>query len=600
MVQLLATVEGELQLPADVEVMAPDNGSVYSILAPPERVMEIAAHPAVKYLSLDGNPERPNVDLALAAVDFNTFSAKFGASKKDGEGVLVGIIDSGIDGRHPAFNDASGNSRIVAVWQQDEGAKGNANSPAAKHSGNKAYKDFNYGREYTGTDVVNATDDPSDPGHGTHVASTAAGAAVTHANGNVSRGVASKAKIVAVRTIGVSQGNVTHALTYIFRKATELSLPCVVNMSFGSQDHAHDGTDERARVFATILRDAGGNLLPGRILVASAGNDRGDRIHVRREIKKGRSTFLRHNVNHRNSRGTFDLVTAWIKSSGSAKPDVWAWVQHVPTGWTSNVATLTTPTIQEKVSGRNLFVIVEYLNRDLHNGDYNLRVSFMRNTGTSPLPREEWRIFIMNWSDDVEVHAWSAAFIGAFLDAQASDDSHLVGSPGSAPDVVTVASLNSRLNWKDIDGTTQNFGQTRLSDLSSFSSPGPLRTCSARLLKLFGLTLDLTHPAIDVAAPGSAIVAALASNVNISAVLPDGSANPNRPTVVNQNSWMMQGTSMASPVVTGLIACLLAEEPGSLRQTSSGEYAKLAVCLQAIRPSSIQAARTRTIGVLVW
>ena len=59
----------------------------------------------------------------------------------------------------PAFNDASGNSRIVAVWQQDEGAKGNANSPAAKHPGNKAYKDFNYGREYTGADVVNATDD---------------------------------------------------------------------------------------------------------------------------------------------------------------------------------------------------------------------------------------------------------------------------------------------------------------------------------------------------------------------------------------------------------------------------------------------------------
>ena len=228
-------------------------------MAPPERVMEIAAHPAVKYLSLDGNPEQPNLDLALHGGGTQYLQRQIlGAAKKDGEGVLVGIIDSGIDGKHPAFNDASGNSRIVAVWQQDEGAKGNANSPAAKHPGNKSYKDFNYRREYTGADVVNATDAPTDPGHGTHVAGIAAGAAVTHANGNVSRGVASKAKIVAVRTIGVSQGNVTHALTYIFRKASELSLPCVVNMSFGSQDHAHDGTDERARVFATILRDAGG------------------------------------------------------------------------------------------------------------------------------------------------------------------------------------------------------------------------------------------------------------------------------------------------------------------------------------------------------
>jgi Subtilase family len=197
MVQLLATVEGELQLPPDVEVMASgEGGLVYSVLAPPERVIEVAAHPSVKYLSLDGNPERPTLDSALPVVDFSTFCAKFEVTKRDGEGVLVGIIDSGIDGKHPAFNDASGNSRIVAVWQQDEGRKGNALSPAAKHPGNKAYGDFDHGKEYTGADVVNATDDPADPGHGTHVAGIAAGAAVTHANGNVSRGLASKAKIV--------------------------------------------------------------------------------------------------------------------------------------------------------------------------------------------------------------------------------------------------------------------------------------------------------------------------------------------------------------------------------------------------------------------
>ena len=207
MVQLLATVEGELQLPPDVEVMALGDGLVYSILAPPERVLEIAAHPSVQYLSLDGNPEQPTLNLALPAVDFDAFSTKLPAAKRDGEGVLVGIIDSGIDGRHPAFNDAAGNSRIVAVWQQDDGAKGNSNSPAAKHPGNTAYKNFNYGRELTGADVANATDAHPESGHGTHVAGIAAGAAVTQANGNLARGVAPKAKIVAVRTIGVSQGN---------------------------------------------------------------------------------------------------------------------------------------------------------------------------------------------------------------------------------------------------------------------------------------------------------------------------------------------------------------------------------------------------------
>ena len=82
------------------------------------------------------------------------------------------------------------------------------------------------------------------------------------------------------------------------------------------------------------------------------------------------------------------------------------------------------------------------------------------------------------------------------------------------------------------------------------------------MLKLFGMTVDVTHSAIDVAAPGSAIISALARNVNITAgPTPAGSPPSSRWLAVNQNALAMQGTSMASPVVTGLIACLLADEP---------------------------------------
>ena len=77
--------------------------------------------------------------------------------------------------------------------------------------------------------------------------------------------------------------------------------------------------------------------------------------------------------------------------------------------------------------------MLAYENRDPHNGDYNLKVEFKRHTGSTRLPTEVWRILIMNVSEDIELHAWSSAFIGAFLDATATDDAYLVASPARRP-----------------------------------------------------------------------------------------------------------------------------------------------------------------------
>ena len=568
LVQLRATLAegaGALSLPQGATLRT-TTGRVRSIFSPIEQVLEVAALDQVIYLDLDGNPEEPTLDLALPAVKFADLQAKLPAGQKNGEGVIVGVIDTGIDGSHPAFNDSAGNSRILAVWQQDEGVNGNPNSPAALNAGNAAYASFTYGREYTGAAVANASDRANNPGHGTHVAGIAAGADVTHANGNVPRGVASGAQIVAVRTIGVNQGNPFDALRYVFQKASEAGKPCVVNMSFGSDDHAHDGTDGLARGLVALIRDASNNYLPGRVLVAAAGNARADPVHVMRTVRGGAYTRIDYRLNpspapapaNQPRRDTIAMWVRKVNSTAAGRPRIGIAARHVATGWTSNIVWVNQPTISQPVGATGVSITISLGTQDVHNGDFEIRVEF--SAGASPLPVDDrWRIYVIDYPDDVELHGWAVGKGGRFDGLTPADDSYKVGSPGTAGDVITVASSNSRINWQDIDSNNRSFpGSSNNGDVSAFSSPGPLRTCSNRLLSVFGMTVDVTHPALDITAPGCAIVSAMADNVNIT-----NAAAPfhRRAQAINQNSYVLQGTSMASPVITGLVACLLAAEP---------------------------------------
>lgn len=88
----------------------------------------------------------------------------------DGEGVLIGFVDSGIDTTHPAFLDESGRSRVVAVWNQNyqEGMEELLNNQ------NPEMPQVDYGRVYSGDDIA-LYGNGDETGHGTYVASVAAG-----------------------------------------------------------------------------------------------------------------------------------------------------------------------------------------------------------------------------------------------------------------------------------------------------------------------------------------------------------------------------------------------------------------------------------------
>lgn len=157
-----------------------------------------------------------------------------------GEGVAVAIIDSGIDYTHPDFINEDGTSRILCMWDQT----GDGTPP----------KGFTSGAEYT-NEQINAAILSSDPysvvpevdimGHGTAVAGIAAGNG--RASGGENVGVAPKSSLIVVK-LGekgypsfARTTELMRAVKYVQDKAVEFGLPLVINISYGTNDGAHNG-----------------------------------------------------------------------------------------------------------------------------------------------------------------------------------------------------------------------------------------------------------------------------------------------------------------------------------------------------------------------
>ena len=151
-----------------------------------------------------------------------------------GKGVIVAILDSGIDYSHPDFRNADGSTRILALY------------------------DETLDREFTAEQINEALNAPSEQerfrlvpsrdtsGHGTHVAGIAAGNG--RASGGVNRGVAYESPLLVVK-LGTAEPDgfprttqLMRALDYVVEKALELKMPMAVNMSFGNNYGSHSGT----------------------------------------------------------------------------------------------------------------------------------------------------------------------------------------------------------------------------------------------------------------------------------------------------------------------------------------------------------------------
>ncbi|MGF1675373.1 MAG: S8 family serine peptidase, partial [Rivularia sp. (in: cyanobacteria)] len=178
-----------------------NRGRVRTAFLPMESLDPLSEEPAVERIKPSRRLYR-RMDVAPGKVTLPKFQQK--NSQLSGKGVVIGIIDSGIDSEHPAFD-----GRILRIWDQTLSGKGVAEGK--------------YGAELTGEQLAMSLDTD---GHGTHVAGIAGGSDAKFC------GVAPQAEFVIVKT-DLQDAHIADAVRYVFRVASDMGLPAVVNLSLG-------------------------------------------------------------------------------------------------------------------------------------------------------------------------------------------------------------------------------------------------------------------------------------------------------------------------------------------------------------------------------
>lgn len=512
------TVRGENRFVEELKEMGfevqASNGNIATVIVSRDRLQELAEIKDIQKIEL--GPKRKLYN--STAVNYQNVDDAY-AKGYSGKNVIIGIVDTGIDFYNPMFLNASGETRILFIWDQTASGSG---PPGTSFSSGVEYTQAQINQDLASGTPHSVVPQRDTEGHGTHVAGSAAGRHLTTTPADTLHGGAMAANLIIVKTT-LTGTDISNGVKYIFDKATAAGKPCVVNLSLGSQYGPHDGTD----VNSQFIDDYTG---PGKIVVRAAGNNGGDPLHYYKTNKVSSESIQFKYAS---------LVNLWLEAGDK--------ITSVSLNWNGGSILNITKGHSDEKNGISLYLD----EKDPVNNEMAVYV-VMDNNG---LESESFTLTLNGLSDDngngaIERHLWSEDSVsvpfGAFTQGSKYSGSHYpytLANGACAAKVITVGAFVSRESWTAINNAPGQAwyipGAGAAGGIADFSSIGPTATGAQKP---------------DIIAGGTMVLSARSTDATYSDYY-----IPKSP--YTDDFAYMQGTSMASPVAAGAIALLLEKNP---------------------------------------